>query len=65
MTDGAILAQLTSVQTLWNAYNGNVNTVMKLAPETNKALSYINGNNEEILNEMNKATGIFVPNSKR
>ncbi|MBS1257392.1 MAG: hypothetical protein MAG551_00434 [Candidatus Scalindua arabica] len=58
-TDSAILAQLTSVQRLWNSFSENINTVLKLAPETNNALAYINGNNVELLKEMNKAVGMY------
>ncbi|ODS31255.1 MAG: hypothetical protein SCARUB_03624 [Candidatus Scalindua rubra] len=59
MTDSAILAQLRSVQTLWNGFNENVGTVLKHAPETNNALAYINGHNVELLKEMNKAVGMY------
>jgi methyl-accepting chemotaxis protein len=59
MTNDAILAQLTSVQTLWKSFNENVNTVLKLAPETNNALAYINGHNVELLKEMNKGVGMY------
>ena len=59
MTDGAILAQLTSVQSLWKDFNGNIDIVLTLAPETNNAMAYINGNNVEILKEMNKAVGMY------
>ena len=58
-TDDAILAQLASVQRLWNSFYDNVNTVLKLAPVTNNALAYINGNNVELLQEMNKAVGMY------
>jgi len=64
MTDSAILAQLTSVQVLWKDFNGNVGTVLKLAPETNNAMAYINGNNVELLKEMNKAVGMYEKQSK-
>ncbi|ODS31259.1 MAG: hypothetical protein SCARUB_03628 [Candidatus Scalindua rubra] len=64
MTDGAILAQLTSVQTLWKSFYENINTVLKLAPETNNALSYINGHNVELLKEMNKAVGMYEKQSR-
>ncbi|MFQ5965123.1 MAG: type IV pili methyl-accepting chemotaxis transducer N-terminal domain-containing protein [Candidatus Scalinduaceae bacterium] len=59
MTDDAILAQLTSVQTLWKSFYENINAVLKLAPETNNALTYINGNNVELLKEMNKGVGMY------
>ena len=64
MTDGAILAQLTSVQRLWNSFYKNVNTILRLAPETNNALAYINGHNVELLKEMNKAVGMYEKQSK-
>ena len=63
MTDDAILAQLTSVQTLWKDFNVNVGTVLRLAPETNNALAYINGHNVELLKEMNKAVGMYEKQS--
>ncbi|HDY68153.1 MAG: type IV pili methyl-accepting chemotaxis transducer N-terminal domain-containing protein [Candidatus Scalindua sediminis] len=63
MADDAILAQLTSVQTLWKSFSENVNTVLKLAPETNNALAYINGNNVELLKEMNNAVGMYEKQS--
>ena len=58
-TDDVILAQLASVQRLCNSFYDNVNTVLKLAPVTNNALAYINGNNVELMNEMNKAVGMY------
>ena len=58
-SDSVILAQLTSVQRLWNSFYKNVNTILKLAPETNNALAYINGNNVELLKEMNRAVGMY------
>ncbi len=65
MKDNDILAQLTSVQTLWGSFSENVNAILKLAPGTNKALAYINGNNVEILKEMNKAVGMYEASSGR
>ncbi len=64
MTDSAILAQLTGVQTLWKSFHEYVGTVLKLAPETNKAIAYINGNNVELLKEMNNAVGMYEKQSK-
>jgi methyl-accepting chemotaxis protein len=64
-TDSAILAQLTGVQRLWNSFSANINTVLKLAPETNNALAYINGNNVELLKEMNKAVGMYEAEGSR
>ena len=64
MAEGAILAQLTSVQALWKDFSGNVNTVLRLAPETNTALAYINGHNVELLKEMNKGVGMYEKQSK-
>ncbi len=58
-TDSAILAQLTNVQKLWNSFYKNIKTVLKLAPVTNNALAYINGNNIELLKEMNKAVVLY------
>ena len=63
-TDSAILAQLMSVQRLWEDFYGNVNTVMELAPEMNNAIAYINGHNEELLKEMNKAVRMYEKYSK-
>jgi methyl-accepting chemotaxis protein len=59
MTDEAILAQLRSVQALWKGFYENINVVLKLAPETNNALTYINGHNVELLKQMNKAVGMY------
>ncbi|MBS1257641.1 MAG: hypothetical protein MAG551_00685 [Candidatus Scalindua arabica] len=64
MPEGAILAQLTKLQGLWKDFNGRVSTVLKLAPETNNALAYINGNNVELLKEMNKGVGMYEKQSK-
>jgi len=64
MAEGAILAQLTSVQALWKDFSGNVNTVLRLAPDTNNALAYINGHNVELLKEMNKGVGMYEKQSK-
>ena len=59
MTDDEILAQLKGVQALWKGFYENINVVLKLAPETNNALAYINGHNVELLKEMNKGVGMY------
>lgn len=62
--DSAILAQLLSVQALWKDFNENVDTVLRLVPETNKALLYIDRHNVELLKEMNKAVRMYEEESK-
>ncbi len=59
ITDNAILTQISDVQILWKSFYGNIGIMLKLAPETNKAITYINGHNIELLKEMNKAVGMY------
>ena len=59
VTDGAILAQLKGIQDLWKDFYEKINTVLKLAPDTNNALTYINRHNVDVLKEMNKAVEMF------
>ena len=63
MTDGAILAQLQNIQKLWDSFHVNVINVLELAPVTNNAIAYINGQNVELLKEMNKAVGMYEQQS--
>ncbi|MGR3310501.1 MAG: methyl-accepting chemotaxis protein, partial [Candidatus Brocadiales bacterium] len=65
MTDDDIHAKLLSVQSLWKDFHEKINVVLKLSPETNKALYYINGHNVEVLKEMNRAVGMYERQSAR
>ena len=59
IADDTILAKLTDIQGLWKGFYEKINTVLKLAPESNNAMAYISGNNVELLKEMNKAVGLY------
>ena len=59
MTDDNIQAKLRSIQSLWNDFYENINTVLKLVPDTNNALAYMNDHNVKLLKEMNKAVGLY------
>ncbi len=65
ITDNAALAQLTVVQGLWNTFYENVITVQKLAPESNKAMDYINDYNVRLLKEMNMVVGMYESESHK
>ncbi|MFQ5965181.1 MAG: methyl-accepting chemotaxis protein [Candidatus Scalinduaceae bacterium] len=65
MQDDAILAKLLNVQKLWDSFYKNINVVLTLAPETNSALAYINGNNVKALKEMNKAVVMYEGQSTK
>lgn len=62
-SNGVIIKKLQNVETLWNSFHKNINTILTNVPSTSISLAYVSENNITLLNEMNKAVGMYEEQS--